>query len=175
MSYSADTFVADEQPTTAKWNKLWANDASFNDGTGIGAGVITPAHRTGGYYIGTIAGATTLNTLGNKSVSGVGFSQGEVDFYSTPASSAQDVSGMGGMTAISQFARSNAARASVPSTQMLFSTTRCFYYGFISTGGVYGHYVELSRVSMDTDGFTVNVEATVGGGVVNDVLFIARR
>lgn len=37
MAYSADTFVADEQPTTAKWNKLWSNDASFNDGTGIGA------------------------------------------------------------------------------------------------------------------------------------------
>lgn len=37
MAYSADTFVADEQPTTAKWNKLWTNDASFNDGTGIGA------------------------------------------------------------------------------------------------------------------------------------------
>lgn len=35
MSYSADTFVADEQPTTAKWNKLWSNDASFNDGSGL--------------------------------------------------------------------------------------------------------------------------------------------
>ena len=42
MSYSPDVFVADEQPTTAKWNKLWSNDASFADGTGIGAGVITP-------------------------------------------------------------------------------------------------------------------------------------
>ena len=35
MAYSADSFVADEQPTTAKWNKLWSNDASFNDGSGI--------------------------------------------------------------------------------------------------------------------------------------------
>jgi len=35
MAYSADTFVADEQPTTAKWNKLWSNDASFNDGSGL--------------------------------------------------------------------------------------------------------------------------------------------
>jgi len=35
MGYSADTFSAGEQPTTAKWNKLWSNDASFNDGTGI--------------------------------------------------------------------------------------------------------------------------------------------
>lgn len=42
MGYSADTFTAGEQPTTAKWNKLWANDASFNDGTGIASGAITP-------------------------------------------------------------------------------------------------------------------------------------
>lgn len=35
MAYSADTFVADEQPTTAKWNKLWNNDAAFNDGSGF--------------------------------------------------------------------------------------------------------------------------------------------
>lgn len=35
MAYSADSFSAGEQPTLAKWNKLWANDASFNDGTGI--------------------------------------------------------------------------------------------------------------------------------------------
>lgn len=40
MAYSADTFVADEQPTTAKWNKLWSNDASFNDGTGVGDNAI---------------------------------------------------------------------------------------------------------------------------------------
>ena len=44
MAYSADTFVADEQPTTAKWNKLWSNDASFNDGTGIGDNAILNRH-----------------------------------------------------------------------------------------------------------------------------------
>lgn len=44
MSYSADTFVADEQPTTAKWNKLWSNDASFNDGTGIADNAILQRH-----------------------------------------------------------------------------------------------------------------------------------
>ena len=35
MAYSADTFSAGEVPTTSKWNKLWTNDASFNDGSGI--------------------------------------------------------------------------------------------------------------------------------------------
>lgn len=47
MAYSADTFVADEQPTTAKWNKLWANDAAFNDGTGIANAAITASHISG--------------------------------------------------------------------------------------------------------------------------------
>lgn len=47
MAYSADTFVADEQPTTAKWNKLWTNDASFNDGTGIADDAITAAKISG--------------------------------------------------------------------------------------------------------------------------------
>lgn len=40
MAYSADSFVADEVPTTAKWNKLWSNDAAFNDGTGFAADAI---------------------------------------------------------------------------------------------------------------------------------------
>lgn len=30
MAYQADTFTAGEVPTTAKWNKLWGNDADFD-------------------------------------------------------------------------------------------------------------------------------------------------
>jgi len=37
MGYTASTFVADEVPTTSKMNLLWANDASFNDGSGLNA------------------------------------------------------------------------------------------------------------------------------------------
>lgn len=51
MAYSADTFVADEVPTTAKWNKLWSNDASFNDGTGIDDDVILERHINAGVLI----------------------------------------------------------------------------------------------------------------------------
>ena len=46
MAYSADTFVADEQPTTAKWNKLWANDAAFNDGSGFANGALGSVHAS---------------------------------------------------------------------------------------------------------------------------------
>lgn len=43
MGYSAISFSAGEQPTTAKWNILGSNDSSFNDGTGIGTNAIAAA------------------------------------------------------------------------------------------------------------------------------------
>jgi len=44
MSYSADSFTAGEVPTTAKWNKLWSNDADFDTRVSQAApvGVINP-------------------------------------------------------------------------------------------------------------------------------------
>ena len=64
MAYSADTFVADEQPTTAKWNKLWANDASFNDGTGIASNAITYAKLASTIFSGRLASYTNTGTAG---------------------------------------------------------------------------------------------------------------
>lgn len=40
MAYSSWSVVFGEQPSAAKWNILGNNDASFNDGTGFGLGVI---------------------------------------------------------------------------------------------------------------------------------------
>ena len=44
MAYSADSFTAGEVPTTAKWNKLWSNDADFDTRVSQAApvGVINP-------------------------------------------------------------------------------------------------------------------------------------
>jgi hypothetical protein len=44
--YSADSFTALEIPTLAKMNKLWSNDASFNNGTGIADNAILTRHLT---------------------------------------------------------------------------------------------------------------------------------
>ena len=38
--YTAITFIANEQPTTAKWNLIGSNDSSFNLGTGLEDDVI---------------------------------------------------------------------------------------------------------------------------------------
>ena len=43
MAYAAFSVVFGEQPSAAKWNILGSNDASFNDGTGIGTSAITTA------------------------------------------------------------------------------------------------------------------------------------
>lgn len=47
MSYTAGSFVADEIPTTTKWNSMWNNDASFNDGSGIANLAILSRHIAG--------------------------------------------------------------------------------------------------------------------------------
>lgn len=42
--YTAITFVANEQPTTAKWNLIGSNDSSFNLGTGLEDSTIINRH-----------------------------------------------------------------------------------------------------------------------------------
>lgn len=42
--YTAISFVANEQPTTAKWNLIGSNDASFNNGNGFEDGIIVSRH-----------------------------------------------------------------------------------------------------------------------------------
>lgn len=54
MAYQSWSVVFGEQPSASKWGILGTNDASFNDGTGIGAGAILPNNL--------IASASTLNT-----------------------------------------------------------------------------------------------------------------
>lgn len=43
MSYASWSVVFGEQPSAAKWNILGTNDASFNDGTGIGTNAVAAA------------------------------------------------------------------------------------------------------------------------------------
>lgn len=46
--YTVITFVANEQPTTAKWNLIGSNDASFNNGNGFEDGIIVNRHLASG-------------------------------------------------------------------------------------------------------------------------------
>lgn len=48
MSYQVWSVVFGEQPSASKWNILGTNDASFNDGTGIGDNAILNRHLSNG-------------------------------------------------------------------------------------------------------------------------------
>lgn len=59
MAYASWSVVFGEQPSASKWNILGTNDASFNDGTGIGTNAIAAASL-----------ATSAITLGYTSITG---------------------------------------------------------------------------------------------------------
>lgn len=62
MAYTAWTVVFGEQPSAAKWNILGANDASFNDGTGIGTAVINSTSLKEAFFRGKYQSDTTNST-----------------------------------------------------------------------------------------------------------------
>lgn len=65
MGYTAGSFTAGQQPTTAQWNVLWSNDASFNDGTGIANGAITASKLA--------TGATTASVATNENTTSTSY------------------------------------------------------------------------------------------------------
>jgi len=89
MAYAAWSVVAFEQPTTAKWNILGTNDASFNDGTGL---AITNNQAIQGYNaaaalqdITKIDGSDVLQ-IGDAGLNGIQFEQSPdipIYYYST--------------------------------------------------------------------------------------------
>ena len=164
MAYQAWSVVFGEQPSASKWNILGTNDLSFHDGTGIDDGVILSRHFGAGAVdaparsevvkSGTIA-AATLGSTGNKAVTGVGFTPKLVIFtmkvpsYST--TSALQANGL--MTADDQFYTAVAAGASF---RRVGASNRCL--GWVNVGSA-GADLEASRVSLDADGFTINVNS----------------
>lgn len=84
--YTSISFTAGEQPTTAKWNLIGSNDASFNNGNGFNDGIIVNRHlgsavvaysnidtttlpfQFTGMYPDFYISATTSMTAGNSAV-----------------------------------------------------------------------------------------------------------
>lgn len=75
--YTAITFVANEQPTTAKWNLIGSNDSSFNLGTGFEDAILLTRHvpATTAFQV----GATNITPTANK----LAYAQATANFTTT--------------------------------------------------------------------------------------------
>lgn len=69
MAYASWSVTFGEQPSAAKWNILGTNDASFNDGSGIGTNAIGAASlATNAIKLGYAAITTTFSTASTSYV-----------------------------------------------------------------------------------------------------------
>lgn len=142
MAYTSWSVVFGEQPSAAKWNILGSNDAHFNSWiTGV---------RT---KVGTF---TANGSTGNQSVSGVGFQPKVVEFQQLNTSAttahfmargAMDESGnqwaMGTGGNLSNIFRNS-------------SSSKCIMFYSAVTDAT--PELQATYVSMDSDGFTINLD-----------------
>lgn len=114
---------------------------------------MTPEKLTGGFKIGVIPSAT-LGSTGSKSITGVGFKPRLVKFYSLVPASDTDMSyGNGAMDdSGSQFAVTISATGSYRGRNS--SQTSAYILKSAASGSWVNNF---SYVSMDSDGFTINV------------------
>lgn len=114
---------------------------------------VTPAKRSGGFQIGSMAGST-LGTAGNVSVTGVGFIPKLVRFtVLASASGTNQNEGSGAMTDSSQFWTTSASNTSGTAVRAAGTDAAIAWIPATSTTPSF----KASYVSMDADGFTINV------------------
>lgn len=169
MSYNAITFVAFEVLTAANMNILAANDASFNDGTGIATGAITPAKRSGGFKAGTFQ----VTGNGAIAVTGVGFTPKAVIFAAVPAtadtvaSGANAGMGIGFASAIGTEVTAGATIRNGNGGGVDIETASAIVIDTIAGGG--GSQAKSflgDMTSYDADGFTITISSYAASGTV---------
>lgn len=115
---------------------------------------VTAAKRSGGFKIGVILGAT-LGSTGNKAVTGLGFKPKLVRFTVLPtASTAAILIGFGAMTETDQFYVTGISSGTFGRNS---STSACIAW---VNGGSSTPQLLAGYVSMDSDGFTINVTSS---------------
>lgn len=156
MSYSAQTFVADEQPTTAKWNILWSNDASFNDGTGIADDAIISRHIAAGELIENVNYQTdNNNSISSSTNQKVKFQQGwnQAVGNNTSAFTIAVTFPAAFTTILGVMTTLNAVKATTAATSI--TDLNANYH---TTSEVFG----ISAGAVTTSGFTANLARTTG-------------
>lgn len=174
MSYTEINFVAFQVLTAANMNVLGDNDASFNDGTGIGSGVVTAAKRSGGFFVGSF----TISATGSKAVTGVGFQPSAVLFYmsnvnSSVGSATNGAIGIGSMDSNGHMGMVAAVSRNSHGGGAEVKTDRCIdIYTITAGGGSKSSGAVATYTSMDSDGFTLNVSSYSG---ISTIIFLAMR
>ena len=140
-------------------NSNIATDAAIS-GSKIADGTITSdtlAQNAVPIKIGVIPGST-FGTTGNKSITGVGFTPQLVRFttLNTANATASNL-GIGSMTSTGQF-YSLTYTTDSPNAGRVSGTDGCI--GYMSGASTIA--MKASYVSMDTDGFTINVSTATG-------------
>lgn len=125
----------------------------------------------GGVAIGFMDASTFFGSTGNKSVTGLGFKPRLVEFSLMPieGSNTAIVLGGGGMSPSKQYAYSYSIGTESASRFSNSSTSLCI--GRISTAGT-SFSMSAEYVSMDDDGFTINV-ITASTGAISGVEYKA--
>lgn len=112
---------------------------------------VTPIKRSGGFVIGNF----TPSATGNKSITGLGFKPKKVRFVNTAGNSTS----AGAMLIGAMDEHGNQYVALTTQSSRYYDTSHCF--GYIS--GASNVLAQAgSYVSMDSDGFTVNITAQNG-------------
>lgn len=138
--------------TAEEMNDLVENIEALAAGTGLNDGVVTPSKRAGGFAVGVIPNAT-LGTTGNKPITGVGFMPKMVRFTVLPVTnSTASTTGNGVMSTTSQFATSTASIGGSTLARASITTGAILWIGANGATSLVASYV-----SMNADGFTINV------------------
>lgn len=156
MTYTAWSVVFGEQPSAAKWNQLGENDAGFRDGTNISDGVITPAHRSGGFY--GVAHDFSTGT-GTKTITGVPFAPKALIVLGHGAGSGTTYTNTDGY-AVDGSPIVQGAKPGAASTAAAFSTsseTAAFYSRTPAADQFIGAVTDFT-----SDGIEVNVTTNAG-------------
>lgn len=173
LPYPSKVVLPFDIATAQDMNERHANDEALAAGTGLDDGAVTtaklddaavtPAKRTGGYKVGVISGST-FSTTGNKSITGVGFTPKLVRFTLLALTATNIVrNSVGVMTPSESFTTATANSTSSIATRSWSGGNVAFaWLPSNSTSPT----MSFSYVSMDADGFTINVNNADGSFAV---------
>lgn len=163
MAYQAWSVVFGEQPSASKWNILGTNDASFNDGTGIGDDTIDSRHyvtnsidgehlATNAIYLGkttitaTVTHTTTETTIASLAVTVPAGGRSVLLMISCP-----QLQGTAGDRAIVKFKEST-------------TILQRYYHGMTNPGAGENFFFIVTAPSAGAHTYTVTGQRDIGSG-----------